>query len=184
MQPGFRVFRTRDNTGSISTEISLTPGVAWNDANQGYNFELKRDSTNNNKLRADFFGSGMSLVVEVYRHYSRNVLDYFVHAPRSSAPKGLFGNLDDNKAVEFFRRGDTQHIVYPVDPNRYTQTTDRYVYDGLQTCKTQFCYCNTLSLILLISILLRTLSMKLSLVLNMVITTIELLILYKLCLCM
>ena len=131
MQPGFRVFRTRDNTRPISTEISLTPGVVWNDADRGYNFELKRESTN--RLRADFFGSGMSLVVNAHHYRSRNYLNYFVYAPRSSAPMGLLGNIDDNRAVEFFRRGDTQHIVYPVN-----RRADSYVFDGLKTCKTQF----------------------------------------------
>ena len=132
MTPGFRVFRTRDNTGPISTEISLTPGVAINDADQGYNFELIRE--NDNRLRANFFGSEMSLVVNVHPYNGRNYLNYEVYAPKSSSPLGLLGNLDNNREVEFFRRGETQHIAYPVN-----QRPDRFVFDGLKTCEVLYC---------------------------------------------
>ena len=104
---------------------SLPHNHVWVDDIRLRQVELKRQDLGSNsyRLSADFFRSGISLLIKIIHFNGRNYLNFEVKVPRSNSSEilGLLGNLDGDCNIEFFRRGETEHIPYPsgVRPDRY-----------------------------------------------------------------
>ncbi len=88
--------------------------------------ELKK--SDDNKFIADFFESGISITIYINSFY----LNYEVKVPScyKNTTRGIFGNFDGDRAVEFFARGSNEYIPYPVNTR-----PDSVVYTPLLSCK-------------------------------------------------
>ena len=114
---------------------SLPHNQVWVDDIRLRQVELKRQDVGSNSYRllADFFRSGISLLINIRYFNGRNFLNFRVRVPRSNSSEilGLLGNLDGDREIEFFRRGETEYIFYPSGTR-----PDRYVFDSFRTsCK-------------------------------------------------
>ena len=96
--------------------------------------ELKRQDLGSDSYRlfADFFRSGISLLIKIRRFNGQNFLNFKVRVPRSNSSEmlGLLGNLDGDPGIEFFTREGT-YIPYSSGTR-----PDRNVFDPFRTsCK-------------------------------------------------
>ena len=117
-------------------DFALFPNQVWVDDPHLRQVELKyrEDRSTPSRLYhldADFFRSGISVMINVNIFNGRHFLDFEVRVPRSysGSTLGLLGNLDQDRNIEFFRRGEIDHIVYTgIRP-------DTEVFTPLLTCK-------------------------------------------------
>ncbi len=106
----------------------LPPVSRWPDDDTTL-VQLRRDS--NNKLTADFFKSGISLIIYLNWYNNRNYFSYNVKVPTSymRQVRGLLGNFDGSLDHELFTR-ENQPVPY---------TSDQGVYCAMTSCKQIMC---------------------------------------------
>ncbi len=108
----------------------LPPVSRWPDDDTTL-VQLRRDS--NNKLTADFFKSGISLIIYLNWYNNRNYFSYNVKVPTSymRQVRGLLGNFDGSLSIdrELFTR-ENQPVPY---------ASDQGVYCAMTSCKQIMC---------------------------------------------
>ncbi len=123
---GLTGWRILESNNEITDQ--LPPVSRWPDDDTTL-VQLRRDSTN--KLTADFFKSGISLIIYLNWYNNRNYFSYNVKVPTTymSLVQGLLGNFDGSLDHELFTR-ENQSVPY---------TSDQGVYCDMTSCKQIMC---------------------------------------------